>query len=134
MESPVRCRAISTNNWWKDRRDYLATVAKHNIFFASRTYEGIGMSMLEAMAMGLCVVAPDRPTHNEYISHKKNGILYDPMNAKPIDLTHVKELGARARRSIEQGYSRWSAAQDQLLSFISVPTSDFDLMLTRCSA
>ena len=30
------------------------------------------------MALGLLVVAPDRPTMNEYLVSGENGLLYDP--------------------------------------------------------
>ena len=34
------------------------------------------MAFLEAMAMGMCVVAENQPTANEYILSGQNGILY----------------------------------------------------------
>jgi glycosyltransferase involved in cell wall biosynthesis len=42
------------------------------------------MSLLETMAMGLCVVAPDTPTHNEYISDGITGLLYDLADVRPL--------------------------------------------------
>ncbi len=133
-KSPIPSRAIRKNGWWKNRKDYLADVAQHNVFFAPRTCEGIGMGMLEAMAMGLCVVAADRPPHNEYISHETTGLLYDPANVQPVRIAKAADLGARARESVEKGFRQWAAAEDQLLSFVSLPTRLFDQMLTRCSA
>lgn len=133
-ESPIRTRTGRISRWWTDRRDYLAEVAQHNVFFAPRIYEGIGMSVLEAMAMGLCVVATDRPTHNEYIAHRRNGILYDPTDVRSVSLTLANELGFRARESVEKGFLKWSAAQDELMNFVALPTDAFGSMLTRCSA
>lgn len=133
-ESPIASRSLARDGWKVHRRDYLKEVERHNIFFAPRPCEGIGMSVLEAMAMGLCVVATDMPTHNEYITHGENGILYDLANVRPVSLADAAELGARARESVEKGFRRWSALEDQLMSFVSLPTSLFDTLLGRCSA
>jgi hypothetical protein len=133
-KSPIRTRVMDRGGWREHRQDYLAAVAQHNIFFAPRPCEGIGMSALEAMAMGLCVIATDRPTHNEYISHGKNGILYDLTRVAPVNMANAAELGARARESIEEGFKRWSALEDQLMRFISMPTHQFDPLSRPCSA
>ena len=127
------CR-FHRHGWWRNRRDYLDVLARHNVFFAPRFYEGIGMGMIEAMAMGVCVVAPDRPTQNEYVVHGQNGILYDPLNPQPVNLNRALELGTSARQSVARGFEKWLAAEDELLNFISVPTPAFDAMLSRCFA
>ena len=83
--------------------------------------EGIGMSFLEAMALGQCVVAPDAPTMNEYISNGTNGLLYPLERPGALDLSRHREIGARARDSIERGFARWQASQEALLDFIATP-------------
>ncbi len=133
-ETPIPTRSLKHDRWRENRRDYLKEVARHNVFFAPRSCEGIGMSMLEAMAMGLCVVATDKPTHNEYISNGKTGILYDLESITPVSLANAAELGARARESIEKGFKRWSAMEDQLMNFVSLPTNAFDTQSRQCSA
>src|SRR5450759_314321 len=68
------------------QREHLELVASCNVFFAPRRFEGIGMTFLEAMAMGLAVVAADSPTMNEYIRHGDNGFLFEPRNPGFLDL------------------------------------------------
>lgn len=76
------------------------------------------MSFLEAMAMGLCVVAPNAPTMNEYIRDGVNGLLYDPGNPQPIDFSRARELGEVARTSCEEGRREWLRATPKVKSFM----------------
>ena len=116
---PIRSNNLRRFDWQPDRAAYLGELAAHNIFFASRPVEGIGMSFLEAMAMGLCVAAPRLPTHNQYITNGKTGLLYDLADLQPLDFSTVSDLGARARQSVEEGFRKWSEAEDELLWFIA---------------
>jgi hypothetical protein len=82
------------------------------------------MAFLEAMAKGKCVVAPNHSTMNEYIIHRKTGILYEPDNPQPLDFSNlnIKEIGSNAREYIEQGHAGWLDAQKELIDFIDQPT------------
>ena len=62
--------------WQEERYKADAILRKCNLYFAPRIEEGIGMSFLDAMAMGLVVIAPDSFTMNEYITNGYDGILY----------------------------------------------------------
>jgi len=68
---------IEEVGWLPSREEYLRFVAQSDIYVAPRRYEGIGMSFLEAMALGKVVVAPNHATMNEYVTHVRNGVLYD---------------------------------------------------------
>lgn len=57
------------------RKEYIHILEDSNIYIAPRLYEGIGISFIETLARGACVLAADAPTMNEYIQHKKNGYL-----------------------------------------------------------
>lgn len=83
-----------------------------NIFFSPRLHEGIGMTFLEAMARGQCVVAPRNPTMCEYIEDGINGVLYNPADLVPARLEEFAELGKAARRKVEHGYEDWSEDRD----------------------
>jgi len=109
---------ITITEWFTNKSEFHELLDLVNIYFAPRLYEGIGMSFLEAMAKGMCVVAPDNPTMNEYIVHGVNGLLYDPCRPQPLDFSRASELGTRARRSIERGYQYWLGAIDDILEFI----------------
>ena len=69
---------------WDSHQEYLINLSSHKFFIAPRHSEGIGMSFLEAFAMGLVVIAHDAPTMNEYIEHEKNGILVNLNNPTQI--------------------------------------------------
>ncbi len=128
IERAVRAKEHQVSFWRAVAGDHLKSLATHNILFASRPSEGIGMSFLEAMAMGLCVIAPDLPTHNEYIRNGVTGLLYDPDNPEPQPLSRVQEIGAQARESIRTGYATWTAMQDRLSAFIRRRIKTAELM------
>ena len=83
----IRQYGISFSRWFPARRSYWSLIDSVDIYFAPRVREGIGLSFLEAMAMGKCVVAPDFPTMNEYIINGVNGILYNP---RSVSYTHLR--------------------------------------------
>lgn len=110
---------ISLSEWKANRSNFEEIAGAANVFFASRPLEGIGMSYLEAMARGQCVVAPNQPTHSEYITHDISGLLYDLKSPNPLDFSRAARLGAAARRKVEFGYSRWALdLQDRIPEFL----------------
>lgn len=92
----VRRFRMEEVGWMASREDYLRKVAQCEFFIAPRRYEGIGLSFLEAMALGNIVVAPDLPTMNEYITHGRNGLLYHLDNPQPC-LSAVPRQDIRKR-------------------------------------
>jgi len=116
---------ITTSNWFEKKDDYFNILQNINIFFCSRLHEGIGMSFLEAMAMGKCVVAPNNPTMNEYIKHNRTGYLYNPMNPKPIDFSNSRDISRNAKSYIRDGYRLWKSKEDELIDFIDTPCQYF---------
>jgi hypothetical protein len=120
---PPNIGHLERTTWDANGAAYAAALRETNVFFAPRRYEGIGISVLEAMASGHCVAAPDAPTMNEYISHGTNGLLYDPERRRPLDFAAARSLGARARESVERGHRRWLASVPALLDFVTTPTA-----------
>ncbi|MBR0660518.1 glycosyltransferase [Neoroseomonas oryzicola] len=119
--APPHVATLTRTAWGEDRGAFDAALRGANVFFASRPLEGIGMSFLEAMAAGLCVVAPDAPTMNEVISHGANGLLYPPGSRAPLDFGDARRIGARARESVAIGRRRFEAAVPGLLEFVATP-------------
>lgn len=109
---------IDITKWFSGREDYLRVVKEANVFFAPRVNEGIGMAFLEAMAMGKCVVAPDSPTMNEYITHGETGLLYDPKQPQPLDFSNIEDICANTRELVAEGYKKWRQSREELLEFI----------------
>ena len=120
---------IQLSDWFETRAEYSATINRAQVYFAPRRVEGIGMGFLEALAMGKCVVAPDTPTHNEYIQHQENGILYDPHDPKPLDFSDWEIFGANAQQTCREGHRDWIDQQEELERFIcrEKELSDSDL-------
>jgi len=98
---------ITQSAWFENQSEYYRIIQSANIFFVPRPTEGIGLSFLEAMALGMCVVSPDCPTMNEYITHHVNGLLYDRNCPAPLDFSNAGMLGYNARRTIEAGRLAW---------------------------
>jgi hypothetical protein len=97
-------------------------LARHaHVVFAPRPYEGLGLTILEAMAAGQVVIAPDLPAANERIGHMTSGILYEL--ARPLDLPHLTAerlaaLGVAARARAAAAHADWLADRDRLASYI----------------
>jgi len=113
---------VELSSWFRNAAEYHKALASSNVFFASRVAEGIGMSFLEAMAMGLCVVAPSAPTMSEYLEHGVNGLLFDPAVPRALDFSRAKELGQAARRSCERGRIAWQDGIPRIAAFFEEPS------------
>jgi glycosyltransferase involved in cell wall biosynthesis len=124
-EQELASGRFQVSSWFKDSEEYHTLVSRANVFFASRLTEGIGLSFVEAMAMGLCVAAPCRPTMSEYIENGVNGLLYDPDRPGPLDFSRARELGAEARSSCENGRKLWIEALPRLRDFLEEPVPGY---------
>lgn len=131
---------ITTTKWFKSKEGYIDALETSQLYFAPRICEGIGMSFLEAMAMGKCVVAPNVGTMNDYIMDGLNGLLYgisyndswltfqnrDQIikdvklfpSSLDIDKEKVLNISKNARQSVEVGYRNWKSKEGELLEFI----------------
>ncbi|TVM15203.1 hypothetical protein DPQ33_16045 [Oceanidesulfovibrio indonesiensis] len=123
-ELETTCK-VTVSEWFDSKEDFQSVVEQANVFIAPRPLEGIGMSFLEAMCLGMCIVAPNLPTMNEYIRHGENGLLYDIamedkvkpvcrngvcrplMKDGPFSLENAAAMGAQARKDAEAGYAKW---------------------------
>lgn len=103
---------------WLEKADYLRLLGSCNAFMAPRLLEGIGLSFLDAMALGQAVIAPDRATMNEYIRHGENGWLYDPEALQPLDFSNLRALREQALRDVSAGHARWLASLPALISVL----------------
>ena len=112
---------LEQTSWFDQASDYKVAVSRANVYFVPRRYEGIGQAVLEAMAMGLCVVSPDNPTMNEYIAHGLTGLLYDPDSPHPLDFSRVAEIGRQAREAAIQGRASWEASLPAIREFLISP-------------
>ncbi|WP_420393488.1 glycosyltransferase [Acuticoccus sp.] len=112
---------LTTSTWFEDRARYDELAGAPQFVFAPRLREGIGLPILEAMARGQVVLAPDLPTANEVVGHLASGILYDP--ARPAALPELTaertaELAVAARRKAAFGRREWEEDVARLTSVL----------------
>lgn len=111
-------KKVDYSEWFASVSEVHRIMEKSAYYIAPRLYEGIGMSFLEAMAMGRCVVAPDTPTMNEYITNGVNGILFDLANVKPFSVTDIRRIQKNAVNTIAQGYERWEREKGNIIKWM----------------
>lgn len=118
---------VSESTWYDTREEMRLDMLRASVYMAPRPYEGIGMSFLEAMANGRCVVAPDCPTMNEYITDGENGLLYHwdgsvfEQRPAPIGLPKkgIREIQRAAYEFICRGYAQWQEEQSRILEWVA---------------
>lgn len=110
---------ISISRWFDSKDDLEKLMIRFRYFFAPRMREGIGQSFLDAMAMGMVVIAPNDATMNEYIVNGENGYLYDPMRPKPIAFSDFDAVREKSIRSVAEGRKAWLDSEDSIIDFIS---------------
>ena len=113
--------SVTYSDWFPQKSDMLTKIEQAGLYIAPRKKEGIGMSFLEAMAMGRCIIAPDYPTMNEYITHGKNGILYDLDDPQPLGEFNISEIQQKTHQMMVDGFAAWNANKGSILEWISHP-------------
>lgn len=94
-----------------------------DIFCSTSTQESFGVSLVEAMAMGLPVVATDVSGFREVVDHEKTGIIVENKNSIKIaealkELILSKDLreeyGCNGRKKVEELYN-WNDNVSEML-------------------
>jgi glycosyltransferase involved in cell wall biosynthesis len=101
-----------------EEKEYNELVSKSNIYISPRKYEGIGLSFLEALTRGQCVIAPNYMTMNEYIEDGVNGYLYELTNEIELDLRNFESIGREARKRCIKGYEIWEKQKNDMIKYI----------------
>jgi glycosyltransferase involved in cell wall biosynthesis len=99
------------------RDEFLAMMKEVGTVIAPRKKEGIGMSFLEPLAMGKCVIAHDDATMNEYIENRVNGILIDFDHPRPLDISVVCRIHKENISPLQFG-QQWERDKMELINFI----------------
>lgn len=112
---------ITYSDWFETREEMWDSIKEKGIYIAPREFEGIGMSFLEAMAMGKAVVAVNNPTMNEYIKNGETGYLFDLNDPKKIDLSNIEKVQKNTHKFMRQGYAKWQQDKNNIIDFIKKP-------------
>jgi glycosyltransferase involved in cell wall biosynthesis len=109
-EMNVEALQVEKTAWFNSQLEYIQTISSCDVYISPREYEGIGLSFLEAMRMGLCVVAKNNPTMNEYIEHGINGFLFNTYkeltNLKIQNLISIKENAFKTSSDAYEEYKK----------------------------
>ena len=119
------CKNLKTTQWAETKEELMDMIKSCNVYIAPRLEEGIGQSFLEALSAGLCIVAPNNGTMNEYIINGVNGILYDPYNIKPLRLENIDILRENALLASRKLRESWEDDQERLVEYITRPSKEF---------
>lgn len=118
------CQSLTISHWFEKKEDIMRIISDCDIFVAPRLEEGIGQSFLEALSAGLCIIAADNGTMNEYLIDGVNGVLYNPKNPKPLKFTDIQRVRENAQRTATQMLKNWEADHDRLVDYILKPSAE----------
>jgi hypothetical protein len=104
-----------------DKNDYLKLLYSANIFIAPRKREGIGMSFIEALVAGQCVIACDDGTMNEYINDEVDGYLFNLKNPKIINFANIESIRKHSYDRAKKGYDEWQKSKSDIVKFLLAP-------------
>ncbi len=105
--------------WLGARPDAIDIIADLDVLVSASLWEGLPTVILEAMALGIPVVATDIPGTNELILHEQTGLLVPPRNPSALaqamerlinDKKLAQQLAIAAHERVEQ-FSIASAAK-----------------------
>lgn len=128
-------KVINLGSAWMSKEEYSESIESCDWFVAPRLSEGIGMSFLDALALGVPVIAHDFPTMSEYVIKDVNGVLTDFDNDRKILLS--KNLRSLQESLLKKNseYLRESSLQLEELArnFVSVTSMSVNHKLFFCS-
>lgn len=94
-----------------------------DLFILPSYSEGMSLSLLEAMAAGLPVVATDIPGNRSLVTHEQTGLLVAPHDPRGISTAIARlfeqpglraQLGSRARQLVQENYSLEKMGREHL--------------------
>jgi hypothetical protein len=112
---------LTVTRWGENAEAYRQAMLEADLIFAPRLQEGFGTTVLEAMAAGKAVAAPDAPAMNEYLTDDVTGYLLPPGYSSPLNLDRIREIGRRAREQAVRGRQQWVEGQQLLLDWMLHP-------------
>ena len=102
----------------RTRNEFLNYLNWCNVFICPRKQEGIGLTIVEAISYGKCLIGYDDNTMNEYIINNFNGILINKSKIK-IDTEFVKKSNKFCLEYANIGYNNWLNATNQIFNLFN---------------
>lgn len=123
---------ITYSEWFDTKEELQELIESKAIYIAPRYTEGIGMSFLEALALGKVIIANNKPTMSEYIINGKTGYLCDFKHPKPIKLKNIREMQKNAYEYAKAGHEQWLRGKENIIKFVeAVPRKNKLKLWTR---
>jgi glycosyltransferase involved in cell wall biosynthesis len=140
-----RLKALSASLDLKDRVTFLGRVepkqvfrilSESNIFAMSSLSDAFPLALLEAMAVGLPVIATSVPVIPDIIENGRNGLLVPPRDSRALARaiaevleasSYAQTLGSNARRTVLEHYQIQSVALEHYRLYRSLTEKQFDL-------
>lgn len=112
-DGPERNKLTSKNieiTGWLSRNEVLNKVNKYKYFILCSRWEGLPVSLLEAMAGGKCCFVSNVQGNREVIINGKNGFKFNNVeefskNLPQSNLVSIKKIGEEAQKDISVNYS-----------------------------
>jgi len=124
LQEEARSLGISEQiNFLGERHDIPELLNQFDVFVQSSLMEGMSLTILEAMASGLPVVATDVGGNPEVIVDKQTGFLVSKKNPAQLaeaiiniisDCTLIKKMGNAGRKRIEENFGISTMVQQYL--------------------
>lgn len=112
---------IDLHQEWMTPIQIKQQLQKTDLYICPRLHEGIGFSLLEALAFGCCLIGFNAPTMSEYITDKKTGYLFNLNKEDHFDLAYTQDYQIESIKFARLGYQKWQADQTELLNFVARP-------------
>lgn len=122
--SHSNCQSVTISRWFEEKAELLNIIKDSDIFVSPRIEEGIGQAYLEAMAAGLCIIAPNNGTMNEYLINGINGLLYNVRHPKPLKFENIADIRINAYHTAVSIHHMWQEDEGRVMSFVLTPSSE----------
>jgi glycosyltransferase involved in cell wall biosynthesis len=110
--------------------EVLQEYRKHRIFVFASTYEGFGLTLLEAMSQGLAVVATEVGVAARLVRHEETGLLIALRDVAAL-VTAWQRLSADARWAADLGSAAREASKSWTWEKTAIETESFYKHLAR---
>ena len=118
---------IKVNVYKSSENNYLEVIRRSGIYVSASKTDGTSITLLEAMASKLLVLAPNLRSNLEWIEDGKNGFTYNSQDIDDLSekLAHIMKLDIETRRKIANNAqclieerANWALNKEKILRFI----------------